>query len=127
MKFIEWINQSTSGVEAFGGAEPSLRDRNSLRQAVDCWRHHVRVASRDAIREVKRKDVAEAAAIAGGEFGTMSVLRPNILGRCLPLLRNFVESGAAALTDNTRHQFVSLMMVCLMIERPCRPGTYYSA
>jgi hypothetical protein len=122
--FLDWIESSPVNVEALDGAQLTLRRTDSIRKSIKLWEgliHRHQEAAVDAGIRRNRLEPLERR----NEWMPLVLIVNGTLDRTIPILTRL---SASTVIDRTNSIiYIHLLMTSLMVSRPCRPATYYSA
>jgi hypothetical protein len=121
---FDWITSSTAGVTACGGLVLSVEQHHVLDKTLKAWRRIRAPLYKKTRREAVDNNRLERMQHRYHWTSVVAVVNA---------LRDVVEPRMTALTGwrslsaGERVEYFELLMFALIVTRPCRPCTYYSA
>ena len=121
---LEWITRSTAGATACGGLVMSYEQERVLEKTLAAWRLARKPVYKKSKREAVDHNRLEQMQHRHHWTSVVSVvnaLRDTVLPRLITLTEQKSLSAAEKV------EYFELLMFAIIVTRPCRPCTYYSA
>ena len=122
--FLDWIESSPVKVDAFDGVQLTLQQTDSIRKSIKLWKGLIHRQQEAALLSGISKNRLEGLE-KRDEWMPIDMIVNGILDRTIPILSRLSESTVIDRKDSI--VYIHLLMTSLMVSRPCRPATYYSA
>jgi hypothetical protein len=124
IKLLQWITRSPAGVTACGGLVLSHDQDRALGKTLEAWRHIRKPTYKQSKHEAVDHNRLEKMQHRNHWTSVIAVV--NAL-RDVVLPRLNVLTKQKSLSDSDKIEYFELLMFAIIVTRPCRPCTYYSA
>jgi len=121
---LEWITRSTAGVTACGGLVMSPEQDRVLLKTLEAWRHIRKPTFKKSKREAVDSNRLERMQHRNHWTSVVAVVNA-LRDTVLPRLNALTEQKSLSAGDKI--EYFELLMFAIIVTRPCRPCTYYSA
>jgi hypothetical protein len=121
---LEWITRSTAVVTACGGLVMSPEQDRVLLKTLEAWRHIRKPTYKKKTREAADNNRLEQMQHRNHWTSVVAVVNA-LRDTVLPRLNALTEQKP--LSAGEKIEYFELLMFAIIVTRPCRPCTYYSA
>jgi hypothetical protein len=121
---LQWITRSTAGVTACGGLVMTPEQDRILVKTLDAWINIRKPTYKQSKREAVDNNRLEEMQQRNQWTSVVAVVDAS---RDIVLPRLNTLTDQKSLSSGEKKEYFELLMFSLIVARPCRPCTYYSA